>query len=192
MGDVAAWAQEHGDQLLSRNIRRSLGLTQVNQSLVETLTTDPQMFFYFNNGITVLCDELKAVPFSRSAPHGAVSLQLRGASVVNGAQTVSAVAEAMITNPEVAANAMVNVRVIVTGARMSHFPTRSPRQTTLRITWRGGTTSPLTRCRPHPGRLPSDSAEDVRDQAGRTRSGAGRGLFGGSGRDRAGLRASQH
>lgn len=39
--DVAAWYAEHGDRLFEQNIRKSLGLTRVNQELVETLDHEP-------------------------------------------------------------------------------------------------------------------------------------------------------
>ncbi|KJE24855.1 AIPR protein [Frankia torreyi] len=53
-----------------------------------------------------------STPFSLSAPNGAARLTIDGASVVNGAQTVVAISEAVKKNPAAAA-ARVGVRVIV-------------------------------------------------------------------------------
>jgi hypothetical protein len=46
ISEIAQWYTDHGDRLFEQNIRKSLGLTKVNQSLVETLTTDPGDFWY--------------------------------------------------------------------------------------------------------------------------------------------------
>jgi len=91
---VADWYTEHGDRLFEQNIRKSLGLTRVNQELVDTLVTSPGDFWYYNNGITVLCDSTERYQASR-ATYSPIDLILKGASVVNGAQTVAAIHEAM-------------------------------------------------------------------------------------------------
>lgn len=90
VGEVADWYEKHGDRLFGRNLRKPLGLTHVNQGLVDTLTSDPHNFWYFNNGITILCQELEPNYFMR-AQRSPVELHLDGATVVNGAQTVHAI-----------------------------------------------------------------------------------------------------
>ena len=111
VAEVAEWYDTHGDRLFDRNIRKPLGLTQVNQGLIDTLTDEPHNFWYFNNGITVLCDELEPLYFSRSA-RTPVELRLSGASVVNGAQTVHAIHRASGKDGEASAEGYVSVRVI--------------------------------------------------------------------------------
>ncbi|WP_436758587.1 AIPR family protein [Streptosporangium sp. V21-05] len=120
VADVAQWHEDHGVQLYHKNIRTPLGLTQVNLGLVETLTKYPQDFWYFNNGITVLCDEISRTQWSRSAM-GPIRLDLTGASVVNGAQTVAEIHRAMGKNPAGAALACVQVKVISTRGCPSGF-----------------------------------------------------------------------
>ncbi|WP_213451256.1 AIPR family protein [Rhizomonospora bruguierae] len=110
VAEIAEWYSAHGDRLFDRNIRKPLGLTQVNQGLIDTLTDEPHNFWYFNNGITVLCEEVDPAYFSRSA-RTPVELHLAGASVVNGAQTVHAIhraADSKIEFPD----GYVSVRVI--------------------------------------------------------------------------------
>lgn len=102
--DVSAWYEAYGDLLFEQNIRKSLGLTRVNQALIETLKTNPQDFWYFNNGITVLCQSTVRRGFSRAA-YGPIEVTMTGASVVNGAQTVTAIHTAMQEAPELAAQA---------------------------------------------------------------------------------------
>ncbi len=110
VAEVAEWYSAHGDRLFDRNIRKPLGLTQVNQGLINTLAGEAHNFWYFNNGITVLCEEINPVYFSRSA-RTPVELRLAGASVVNGAQTVHAIHRASDSDVEFA-DGQVSVRVI--------------------------------------------------------------------------------
>ncbi|MFM9453411.1 AIPR family protein [Streptomyces europaeiscabiei] len=113
-GQVAEWVG-HGANLFNLNIRNPLGRTPINNELINTLTSAPENFLYFNNGVTILCEAVVRTPQSMRMPHTRpVNLVLKNASVVNGAQTVRSVAEAVATD-EIAATAQVGVRVIVTG-----------------------------------------------------------------------------
>lgn len=109
---VAAWYEDHGSRLFGRNIRSGLGLTTVNLELIETLTSRPDDFWYFNNGITILCDRVNGSLYSSRSQEVPRHLSLQGASVVNGAQTVLGIAEAMRRNPAAASQGRVWVRII--------------------------------------------------------------------------------
>lgn len=112
--EVASWAK-HENELFARNIRNPLGLTPINKELVDTLTGEPSLFWYFNNGVTVLCDSVEPVFGSQKVPERhPVRLTAHGASVVNGAQTVRSVIEAAQQSDD-AELAQVTVRFIVTG-----------------------------------------------------------------------------
>ncbi|GAA4189606.1 AIPR family protein [Microbispora amethystogenes] len=128
VADVAQWFEAHGDRLFTQNIRKSLGLTEVNHKMVDTLLREPADFWYFNNGITMLCDSLKPEAWSK-ATHGPIDLCLTGASVVNGAQTVVSIAEAMRRDPETAQAGYVGVRVISTEDCPEGFGDRVTRST---------------------------------------------------------------
>ncbi|MFD7290404.1 AIPR family protein [Streptomyces sp. NPDC059863] len=113
--EVAAWAT-HGNDLFNSNIRNPLGLTPINNELLTTLGEEPGYFWYFNNGITVLCDSVTKTQQSMLSPHSRpLSLRINGASVVNGAQTVRAIADALSKDGTAAGVAKVGVRIIVTG-----------------------------------------------------------------------------
>ncbi|MCX5204204.1 AIPR family protein [Streptomyces sp. NBC_00237] len=113
---VAQW-MEHGADLFNLNIRNPLGRTPINNALTGTLVEEPANFWYFNNGVTVLCESVEKTHQSMRAPERfPLGLTLRNASVVNGAQTVRSVAEAL-EHDEDAASAQVGVRIIVTGGR---------------------------------------------------------------------------
>lgn len=111
---VADWAK-NGYNLSHLNIRNPLGRTPINNEMIETLVDEPAHFWYFNNGVTILCESVERVQQSMRAPQSRpLRLTLKNASVVNGAQTVKSVAEALEADDDVA-SAQVGVRVIVTG-----------------------------------------------------------------------------
>lgn len=108
---VGSWYEQHGDRLFDRNIRRALGSTSVNTALVDTLSSQPHQFWYFNNGITVVCERID--PAVAGAPSRNSRLfRLQNVSVVNGAQTVASISAALRQSPEEAAKAQVWVRLI--------------------------------------------------------------------------------
>lgn len=125
--ELADWYEAHGEQLFARNLRRSLGLTTVNVAIESSLLSNPEEFWYLNNGITVLCDRIDTAFFSRPVPGHPVRLTLTNASVVNGAQTLAAVHSAITRAPDTAAQALVTVRVICTGDADSEFAHRITR-----------------------------------------------------------------
>lgn len=82
---------DNGPDLLAKNVRVFLGDSEVNNVISETIAEDPKNFWYFNNGITVLCNSFeKSVAGGSDRSQG--SFTITGASVVNGAQTVGTLA----------------------------------------------------------------------------------------------------
>ncbi|CAL9273731.1 hypothetical protein SUDANB5_02189 [Streptomyces sp. SudanB5_2050] len=112
---VAEWYETHGTGLFEQNLRAPLGTTLTNAEIGHTLTSDPTRFWYLNNGITMICDSLTANHDSARSPQSRpTTLAVSGASIVNGAQTVRAVARAMHDEGETAANANLSIKVIAT------------------------------------------------------------------------------
>lgn len=111
--NIAEWYGGYGEGLYSQNLRQSLGVTRVNAGMRSTLETEPENFWLFNNGVTVLCHGLDERWPGRRRPGDPVDLRLDGVSVVNGAQTVTAAHRVMQSSPESAAGAEVTVKVIV-------------------------------------------------------------------------------
>lgn len=88
---LAALYRQHGNALVRANIRRYRGSSRVNEEMLETLSTEPQHFVYFNNGVTLLCERITHVgPQQLDRSHG--RFRLEGVSVINGAQTAGTVA----------------------------------------------------------------------------------------------------
>ncbi|MEU4264314.1 AIPR family protein [Streptomyces argenteolus] len=122
--NIAEWYGDHQDRLYSQNLRQNLGATRVNSGMLGTLAKEPENFWLFNNGVTVLCDGLEEVWPGRRRPDEPVHLRLSGVSVVNGAQTVSAAHRAMQSSPEAVEDAEVTVKVIVVDEHMPDFARR--------------------------------------------------------------------
>lgn len=112
VGQVATWYAEHGDRIFDPNIRKTLGMTGINRELVATLRDRPEHFWYFNNGITVVAEQVVRGPKYSGTPGGSGDLTVTGAGIVNGAQTVWAVHRAVQENPEIAEKGVVAVRFI--------------------------------------------------------------------------------
>ncbi|MET7499903.1 AIPR family protein [Streptomyces microflavus] len=122
--NIAEWYGEYEDRLYSQNLRQSLGTTRVNSGMLSTLAEEPENFWLFNNGVTVLCDRLDEDWPGRRRPDEPVHLRLNGVSVVNGAQTVSAAHRAMQLSPDAVEDAEVTVKVIVVDENMPDFARR--------------------------------------------------------------------
>lgn len=86
------WWKAHGKGLVASNIRHSLGATEVNNQIRHTAATVPENFWYFNNGITLVADQAVKAPVG-AASRSAGVFTFKGASIVNGAQTVSSLAK---------------------------------------------------------------------------------------------------
>ena len=90
--DIFAWWQEYDSRLFAKNIRFFKGSSDTNDGIVRTLRENPKDFWYFNNGIKVLCDSFVKKPIYGN--DRAVGLfTARGASIVNGAQTVGCIGQ---------------------------------------------------------------------------------------------------
>lgn len=103
--DVAALYAQHGPKIFARNIRGYLGHgdeSSVNSAIQHTLSKDPLHFWYFNNGVTIACDEAQQI-----GGGGKQVLQMQNPQIVNGQQTT-----VTLGSSTVPANASVLVRVV--------------------------------------------------------------------------------
>jgi hypothetical protein len=80
---------EYGARLLELNVRSYLQARgKVNAGILKTLRECPQDFMAYNNGITVVAEE---IVFGRLADGTQGILELRGMQVVNGGQTTASI-----------------------------------------------------------------------------------------------------
>ena len=116
--DVATWWKRYYPQIVSQNIRMFLGDTEVNAGLQNTLISDPGHFWHFNNGITVVCREIKPKMLGgRSKDSGYFNCY--DVRIVNGAQTAGSIAAALDRKSEAVDKARVHVRFIAVGDEAS-------------------------------------------------------------------------
>ncbi len=71
--------------LFFSNVRNPLPESNYNQAIVDTLHKKPEMFWYFNNGVTAISKLIKPIGFDSQVA------ELRGLQIINGAQTVYSV-----------------------------------------------------------------------------------------------------
>jgi len=89
--EIAALYERHREKIFARNIRGYLGIQSntVNSSIAHTLSTDPEHFWYFNNGITIVCDDARKIEQG-----GKDLLVIDNPQIVNGQQTTRTLAKA--------------------------------------------------------------------------------------------------
>lgn len=72
------------ETIFDGNIRLYEGKTSVNNSIKATASNpkESEMFYFYNNGVTIICDKVNNSP-------NKLSVSLKGVSIVNGCQTVT-------------------------------------------------------------------------------------------------------
>jgi hypothetical protein len=110
VSDIVSWGA-FGARLTSKNLRQFRGLTEVNESIAKTLGTSPHNFWYFNNGITILCEALRKKPLGGNNNETG-TFECNGASVVNGAQTVGTIVDVSKASGTNLQNSRVLVRLV--------------------------------------------------------------------------------
>jgi AIPR protein len=119
LSEVAKWWRDYERRLCDRNLRHFFQSSDVNNALRKTLEGEPQNFWYFNNGITIICDKISKS--LAGAPDRRIGLfNCEGVSVVNGAQTVGMIGSAILdssiadldSSEDPHAQAWVHVRIV--------------------------------------------------------------------------------
>lgn len=79
-----------GPRLFSRNVRWYQGEKGVNKKIKDTLINYPEKFWYFNNGVTIICTKA-----NKTGQAGETIIRVKDAQVINGQQTVRILHKAM-------------------------------------------------------------------------------------------------
>ena len=87
--DVAEWWVSYKNRLFSKNIREFIGGSNVNTQIRNTIENESELFWYLNNGITVLCKDITKVSPKKDRIRG--EFIANGISIVNGAQTIGSI-----------------------------------------------------------------------------------------------------
>ncbi len=85
-------AIEKSYPIFDKNIREYLGNKGINKKIYTTLLNeeDRKNFFYYNNGVTIICDRMKKISSTVNA-----SFDIENPQIVNGCQTVNSIYEAL-------------------------------------------------------------------------------------------------
>ena len=111
---VGEWYNQYGNKLFAKNIRYYKGSTEVNQGIKEVLKKSPDKFFYYNNGVKILCKKIiKKAAYSTGRDIGLFALE--GVSLVNGAQTTGVIGTVFAENSELISSAKIFIQMIDLG-----------------------------------------------------------------------------
>jgi hypothetical protein len=91
---LAALYKKERERIFAYNIRSFLGRNQLNKDIIETAMSKPEDFYYFNNGVSAICTSFE------------IDIQTNefvadNFQIINGAQTVGALAAVPQLNAEV-------------------------------------------------------------------------------------------
>lgn len=87
---VAGLFERAGTRLFARNVRGFLGSTEINRGMETTLAKEPEYFWYYNNGVTIVCDDAK-----QESSRGQNILRVTNPQVINGQQTTRTLARTL-------------------------------------------------------------------------------------------------
>lgn len=122
---IGEWFKNYGNALFAKNIRFYKGSTEVNDGMRRTLLQEPENFFYYNNGIKMLCKSI--IRKARDSTTNVTGLfALEGISLVNGAQTAGTIGSVYVQAPEQVAKAYVMIQII----DLSNAPSKAAAQIT--------------------------------------------------------------
>lgn len=88
--DVGAWYRDYGNNLFAGNIRNFLGSSEVNAGISTTLSSDAEHFWFYNNGITIIAENLKRQAIGGNDRSVGI-FDCTKVTIVNGAQTVGTI-----------------------------------------------------------------------------------------------------
>jgi hypothetical protein len=117
--ELGQWFLDHRRILFDDNVRVEMD-SDVNDEITQCLLSEPENFWYFNNGVTALCEHWRRAPSDgREVPY-----LFAGLRIVNGAQTVSSIGRAMQRDRASVAQAQVPIRFVALDTEGPRFSAR--------------------------------------------------------------------
>lgn len=102
--EIYKQAIEKNYELFEENIREYLGTQGINNGIIKTLkdSVDRANFFYYNNGITIICEKCETIKGTDVDKDGKniYGFKLDNPQIVNGCQTVNSIAEVLSHCPQ--------------------------------------------------------------------------------------------
>lgn len=108
---VGEWYNTYGNFLFEKNIRFYKGNTEVNEGMKKVLLQEPEKFYYYNNGLKLLCRKIQRKA-KKSTTNETGLFALEGVSLVNGAQTAGTIGALYTDHSDQLAKANVMVQII--------------------------------------------------------------------------------
>lgn len=93
---VASWWQNYGNNLFGKNLRELLGDSDINKEMKDTMELEPEKFWYYNNGITLVCDKVTKTPLNGNGRNFGL-FDCKNVQIINGAQTVGSIGSYALT-----------------------------------------------------------------------------------------------
>lgn len=103
--------QMYRNRLFDNNLRNILGSTDVNNEIAHTISTSPELFWYFNNGVTMIANKVKKT-HAGGANRDFGVFDCTGINIVNGAQTVGCIGQVIENNKGFLEKTIVPMRII--------------------------------------------------------------------------------
>ncbi len=111
------WFDKYRFFLFHENVRNPLLNSHYNKDIERSALQEMDLFWYFNNGITAITDELPSELRNSDQP---LTIKLKNLQIINGAQTVYSIYNAMANNPNksksIGKNLKIQVRVLAIGS----------------------------------------------------------------------------
>ncbi|GGD99655.1 AIPR family protein [Planktosalinus lacus] len=118
--EIFDWWDKYRNRLFQKNIRGVLGDTNVNLEIANSLEKQPEVFWFLNNGITLICNTAaKNMVGGASTEIGQFTCS--NISIVNGAQTVSTIGRFGEEDSSKLESVFVPVRIITLDKAESDF-----------------------------------------------------------------------
>lgn len=100
-------------QVLYDNVRGFMGRTKFNRNIEQSLDSEPEKFFFYNNGITIIADDISK---ENTNMYAKVKFKIKNIQVLNGGQTLRTIHNYNIQNKanltETLSTAQVLVRML--------------------------------------------------------------------------------
>jgi len=90
---LARMVAEHKNHIFFSNIRNYKGLNSINKGIKESYENHPKNFWFYNNGITIVCSSYEILPNS--------FIQIKAPQIVNGCQTATTIYNCWSTSSKI-------------------------------------------------------------------------------------------
>jgi hypothetical protein len=112
LSEIIKW-RVHGVPIFDKNLRVFDADSHVAKSITATLLSESKIFWYLNNGATLLCESIdRSGPYSLSESRAKGVFHCKGVSIVNGAQTIGTIWDRAGDGSLLDPNSRVQVRLI--------------------------------------------------------------------------------